>query len=644
MLKTAGLAAVLVLALTLSVATLAPLNFLSVSYAKADSKTIVVPTDFATITAAVGNASAGDTILVKAGVYHENPVVNKTVVLRGEGNNQTIVVGKGGIERGANPVFTLAADGIAMSGFSVTSDKYPEATNFASGIKIAANNCTLKGNEVFRTYYGVFSSLLSNSAISCNIVTGALKDGIRLCGGSHNTIISNVVSGSAQSGLALDGYLDTVANNTFQGNNRGIGLGASFSVVYANNITGNSESGFYMASSNSTIASNYVEDGVYGVFFTSFFAAPNGNLFYSNDFLNVSTPVAADSDYNVQVWDYDGKGNYWSNYTGTDSNGDGVGDSPCNLIGNNTDHYPLIQPASLASAQAASPPALPIPPSTINGVAALWHFDVVEPNGVTPDAVSDNPVMLEPTSGGNGFTPVLVQGEEGNALRFNGTDYAYVTGSPSLVITDEITIDAWVNVQEYKDVAYNNIVVECLRTPDKYPTRIMGFAINGVPAENGSGAVLGALRGFFVDSIGVFNEVVTVESVVPLNQWVHVVFVRSMETGMHIYVDDQEQAVTVTAGSQNPSGAVSEGAEFYIGHDSISTIDEASISTVATAPQPTSTPSSTATPQQTAEPVQEISTPIWQQWWLWTTIVAIGVIAGSGFFLLRRNTTKKPKT
>jgi nitrous oxidase accessory protein len=632
--KTKSYAAVLVLTLVLSAAALAPLNLLNLQFAQA-AKIITVPDDYPTICAAVGNASDGDTILVKAGVYRENPAVNKTVALKGEGNNQTVVVGTGGVERGANPVFTLAADGITLSGFSVTSESYPQETNFASGIKIAANNCTLTGNEVYGTYYGLFSSLLSNSVISGNTVRGALKDGIRLCGGSRNTITSNVVSGSAQSGLALDGYLDTVANNTFQGNNRGIGLGASFSVVYANNITGSRESGFYMASSNNTLAFNYVENGVYGVFFTSFFAAPNGNLFYGNDFLNVSTSVGTDSDYNLQVWDFKGQGNYWSNYTGSDSNGDGVGDTPFNLVGNNTDNYPRIQPSSLLSAQALSAPALPTPPSTINGVAVLWHFDVVEPNGVTFDAVGDNPAMLEPTSGGNGYTPVLVQGKEGNALRFNGTDYAYATGSPSLAIANEVTIDAWVNVQEYKDVAYNNIVVECLRTPDKYPTRIMGFAINGAPPENG-GAALGALRGFFVDTTGVFNEVVTTESMVPLNQWVHVVFTRSVETGMHIYVGDQEQTVMVTAGLQNPNGAIAEGTEFYIGHDSICTIDETSISTIATAPQPQPTP--TPTP----EPEQALNSPVWQQWWLWTTIIGVCAIAGSGFFLLKRNSTKKP--
>ena len=77
---------------------------------------------------------------------------------------------------------------------------------------------------------------------------------------------------------------------------------------------------------------------------------------------------------------------------------------------------------------------------------------------MTPDSLGNNPVVLE-TSGGNTFTLILVDGKTGNALQFNGTDYAYVTCSPTLNIQREFTIDAWVNVQEFKNVTYNNIFV-----------------------------------------------------------------------------------------------------------------------------------------------------------------------------------------
>ncbi len=38
------------------------------------------------------------------------------------------------------------------------------------------------------------------------------------------------------------------------------------------------------------------------------------------------------------------EGNFWSSYSGTDCNGDGIGDTGYVLAGNCTDRYPLMQP------------------------------------------------------------------------------------------------------------------------------------------------------------------------------------------------------------------------------------------------------------------------------------------------------------
>jgi hypothetical protein len=67
-----------------------------------------------------------------------------------------------------------------------------------------------------------------------------------------------------------------------------------------------------------------------------------GNRFYHNDFSNT---VQVQTDGLDNSWDngYPSGGNYWSDYSGSDANGDGIGDTPYIIKGNVSDHYPLMK-------------------------------------------------------------------------------------------------------------------------------------------------------------------------------------------------------------------------------------------------------------------------------------------------------------
>ena len=226
-------------------------------------------------------------------------------------------------------------------------------------------------------------------------------------------------------------------------------------------------------------------------------------------------------------------------------------------------------------------------------VVGLWHLDEIEADEymeITPDAMGYNHGTL-----GGEPPPTLVEGKFGKALSFNKSGFIYVPiaflvgfpptpepiyipVSPNLDIQKELKIEAWINVQAFTNASYNNIVVKCTRTGPLVEdvTRVFGLAVKPSLEQNENGVLSGCV---FTDSSG-FNEILTTEPVISLNQWINVAFTRT-STGMHLYVNGEEKNVKAIHGVQNPTGSIINGTEVYIGHDSEVIIDEVKISDLA---------------------------------------------------------------
>ncbi len=587
--------------------------------------TIIVPDEYPSITAAIGNASAGDTILVRSGTYFENPIINKPLTLQGENSANTVVVGKGG-SVGAS-VFTITTDDVKISGFTIISVNYSAAANYAYGVIIGGNKCTITGNNIVNTLSGIFCSVQSSAIIAQNNITKNQKNGVRFFGGFNNTVSENNITGNGASGITIEGYSDNVTGNLLCQNTIGIGLAATYSVIFRNNITENSNSGIYLPGSNNIISANYMANNKYGIYSLPSFGVSSNNMIFHNDFVNNQQNAYSTSPYNIQIWDggYPLGGNYWSNYSTVYPNAKEIANSgimniPYSICANNTDKDPLMTLFDVSNAGAS--PGQKTPPVTgSDHIASLWSLDSIKPNYVTADSTGANPAVLGTVVANVSYTPQLVEGKFGKALYFNGNAYAFVPPSPTLTIPSDITIDAWVKVNQFKNVTYNNIVIEYVSTTAKYPTRILGLAINGVAPSNSSSPALGVLRGYVTTDTAGFNEIDTIQPL-SLNEWYHVVFTRSTQTGMHIYVNGVEQNVTVFAGTQNPAGSIEQASGLYMGHDSITTLENVQVLNVAAPPT---------------------STPIWQQWWFLTPVAAaLTVLAGTFYYVskngLKRNT------
>lgn len=161
--------------------------------------------------------------------------------------------------------------------------------------------------------------------------------------------IDNVTVRSTRTeGFSYGIYLESTSRNIIYGNNLtgsiydGIGLyDAMENIVSFNCMMDNGWSGvgLYFSSSNN-ISENSITDNYYGI---NMYGCENNSIFHNN-FINNPDQISSDSSPNV--WDngYPSGGNYWSDYSGVDSNGDGIGDTPYAIDENNQDLYPLMEP------------------------------------------------------------------------------------------------------------------------------------------------------------------------------------------------------------------------------------------------------------------------------------------------------------
>jgi nitrous oxidase accessory protein NosD len=93
----------------------------------------------------------------------------------------------------------------------------------------------------------------------------------------------------------------------------------------------------------------------------------SGNLFFNNRIFAYGAHFNSDNS-----WDNGAIGNYWQDYNGNDTDGDGIGDTPYILpsdcVPNGTDHYPLIKPVTI---QEFDPLPQTFPLALIVGVVAI---------------------------------------------------------------------------------------------------------------------------------------------------------------------------------------------------------------------------------------------------------------------------------
>ncbi|WP_426105149.1 nitrous oxide reductase family maturation protein NosD [Massilia sp. TSP1-1-2] len=340
------------------------------------------------IVAAIAQAAPGDTLLIAAGTYKEHVLVDKRLTLRGQGRPVISAQGTGDVIR-------VTASDVVIEGLAIR-DSGADLDKQNAGVYVVpgADRFTLRDCVLSNTLFGLWLEKSNHSKVTGNTITGkpdllsaARGNGIQVYNTADVEVIGNTIS-HARDGIYVDistralfrgnkihhvrygtHYMNT-NHSTWEGNesylNRGgLALMEVRNLVVRNNIAwGNEDHGIMLRTiqdsiiEHNVVAANgrgfFVYDAEYNVLRNNVVinnrvgvhlsAGSSNNQVDGNDFIGNEEAVKFVAARDV-AWGRK-QGNYWSNYSGWDQDGDGAGDvayEASDLVDRLNWQYPLVK-------------------------------------------------------------------------------------------------------------------------------------------------------------------------------------------------------------------------------------------------------------------------------------------------------------
>ena len=278
----------------------------------------------------------------------------------------------------------FSSDNIISNNTCMNNDRYGIFLIGSSLNNVIIDNiCNLNVVGMY-LYYGCTHNLIMNNSCDMNKESGILieypgfqriennsfnmngEDGISLHGGVHSVIKNNQCNSNGENGIYSTSKHSVFSHNQISQNNHGLHLQHGQNNLISNNIcflnnygiflylckmniienntcSFSIEDGMYLYGSGNNLLCNNTADSnaKYGIYLVY---RSYENTLYHNKLLNQGAGFQACDGGSNNIWNTSTFGNYWSDWTIPDNDGNGIVDIPYEIPGAEKDFYPLVSP------------------------------------------------------------------------------------------------------------------------------------------------------------------------------------------------------------------------------------------------------------------------------------------------------------